>query len=183
LTLDDRFQAADFDGRTGRRGEEVDLLYVSAHGELDSSIYRAVLQSSEWEPFVTGFGKSGPCVAIFDTCWLVDPADMSWRTAIQNGAGPALRVVLGYATPATVSKGPATRGRAFVDNLLRGDGLSSAWLKAVHQSGPRGDRGVAVGLGDSEADANAALDAKFDEIPLTPMPAGSARETVVRYCH
>jgi len=178
LGVDEHLDAADFDGARASRGEDVDILYVATHGEYHSPDFRAILHATQWEPFASGLGQVRPTVAIFDACWLVDPA--GWLTAMANGIGPALRLVLGYATPASMGKGPALRGHAFADNLAAGDGVADAWLKAVHDQRVPKDRAVAIGFGDSDLEATRALDATLADLPL---PAQQPLRLRWRYCH
>src|SRR5437899_2205099 len=50
LACDEGFEAADFDGTRNRVADDVDLLYVAAHGELRRQIFQLVLYASDWQP-------------------------------------------------------------------------------------------------------------------------------------
>jgi hypothetical protein len=73
LSCDEGFEADDFDGTRQTVPDEVDLLYVAAHGELRSHVFDLVLHDSAWQPSSNGLdGSGGPRIVVFDACNLVD---------------------------------------------------------------------------------------------------------------
>ncbi|EFG78421.1 hypothetical protein HMPREF0591_1664 [Mycobacterium parascrofulaceum ATCC BAA-614] len=174
FTFDERLTARDLDGTANAIADSIDLLYVASHGEYSrgSSTYKFILHSGEWLVPSGNFGAAGPSVAVFDTCDLIDLADPQWHKAWRT-AGPQLRLVLGFASPATSALDSTLRGQDFADSILAGDPIGPAWLRAVHaNSYPGRDRAIAIGLGDDPADADWALhEMRISHLP-TPRSAG-----------
>lgn len=181
LACDEAFDAANFDGsRGGQAADGLDLLYIAAHGELRRQVFTAVLHASEWEPSAGGLdGASGPRVAVFDACNLVDLSDAGWPTPWEAATRPRLRLVCGFASNATVGKGPTERGREFAALIAANHSVAGAWLRAVvaHSSWLQPDTAVVLGFGADAADANAVLDASL--VDLLAFPALTGPATVV----
>lgn len=142
------------------------LFYLCCHGELDANVYRVVLETSDWTPTV-----SAPrCrVLVCDTCHLVNLAASTWQCDLaSSGVGREVRLLLGFASKATVSKSSAKRGSLFAEYLARGDAVSDAWIQAVHDSmqliWSDGDTPIAIALGDSPAEAAAVLQADWAQL-------------------
>jgi hypothetical protein len=159
LVFDERLEVADLDASAHALAESADLLYISTHGECRGGTYRAILHAADWEPSRSGLGNERPLFAVFDTCDLVDPDDENWQAPwTEEDVGRALRLILGFASPATVSPETSARGAAFAQNLAAGQPVARAWLSAVHDTGfPGTDVGIAIALGDDEADAESVL--------------------------
>jgi len=157
LRFDEGLTLADLDGTTTALASAVDFFYVSSHGTCSSSQYKLILHSGEWPVSGADLGNLGPAVATFDTCDLVDLTDANWQAPWQT-AGLSLRLLLGFASPATVAENSTLRGREFTAKILAGDPIGPAWLQAVHQNGyPNTDQAIALGFGDDQADADWAL--------------------------
>lgn len=163
---------------------DVDILYVTTHGIFRRNGYEAMLTSSlptsrSWAPNVTGIGYSGPKVAIFDTCWLIDPSQ-PWRLLWQNNLGPKLRIMLGFTGPAAIDRGSATRGGAFALNLANGRTFADAWLDSVtHTTTSQYKKAIAIGIGDAKEDARSTL----EKASLTNLPdprTGSPAQFAIR---
>jgi hypothetical protein len=183
LTCDESFEAADFDGTRGQLADGVDVLYVAGHGEFRQHRFELILHDSGWEPSTQGLdGASGPRIAVFDACNLVDLNDSVWKATWQACTRPRLRLVCGFGSNATVGKGTTERGREFAECIDADEPVSKAWLQSVvnHSSWLQRDTAVAIGLGDDDADAKAALDATLDELlampDLTTVPTAVARK-------
>lgn len=181
LRFDDKVSAADLDGASSQLATDVDILYVSSHGATDSSGYRVVLHSGEWRPVLGGLGHENPAVIVFDTCDLVDLSDPTWASLWEHSTvGKALRIVLGFSSPATVSQATSIRGLAFVDNLERGDTFADAWMGAIYSTRYQGtDIPVVLGFGDDQHDAHSALNNA--SLSAMPGPRMQTIPTVVRY--
>ena len=169
MRFDEGLRAPDLDGTTDRISDGVDLLYVSTHGECRKSEYQAILYDANWRPCANGFGDSGPSVAVFETCDLIKLADADWHKPWVASAGPSLRLLLGFASLATIEQVSTKRGRLFAERILSGAPIGAAWLEAVHSTGFTGlDIGVAIGFGDSASDADWALHRlRLDDLPAT----------------
>lgn len=181
LRFDDNFETSSLDGSTDALAQTVDLLYVTSHGTNNSSGYRAILHGSDWKPALSGFGSERPTVVVFDTCDLLDGSDPAWSKPWEvSSVGLALRLVLGFSTPATIGQATSIRGRAFVQNLVAGHSFVDAWTGAVIPTSYQGtDQPVAIAFGDSSADASSVL----SSASLTSMPAPRtvAVPTVIRF--
>jgi hypothetical protein len=176
MRFDDDLRVDDLDGTVGSLATSVDVLYLAAHGSARNGIYRASLHDDDWTPAEMGLGSEAPAVAVFDTCDLVDLGNPRWHAEWSKpSVGRALRLVLGFASQATVSPDTTRRGAAFARNLAVGIPLASAWLRAVHDTGFAGlDVGIAIALGDDAADAERVLrEATLDALP-GPRMVGSA---------
>jgi hypothetical protein len=169
LATDERFQAGDFDGSGPTRMDGLDLLYVGAHGRLVGDDFELLLHADEWRPADGGLDGAGPRVAVFDACDLVDLANPSWKGPWEAVARPRLRLVLGFASKATVDKGATLRGAEFAERITAGQGVASAWIAAVHSQSQHGrDRPVALAFGQDAADAQAVLGADLQTILAMP---------------
>jgi hypothetical protein len=160
LVCDDILQLADLDGTTRTLQDSVDVLYVMTHGTFSGTGYDVYLHAANWLPGTTGIGNANLTVAIFDTCELIDSASIAqWQTTWGNaGLGVNLRLLLGFDGSAVIDRGSAARGKAFADNLLGGSTFADAWIKAVHSTTTsQYRRAVAIGVGDTPADAQSVL--------------------------
>ncbi len=167
VRFDEELQLEHLDGTAGRLTDDVDLLYVATHGYCSSG-YRVALRDADWAPCAGDFGASGPSVAVFDTCDLVNLNDPQWWQAWVSAAGRSLRLLLGFASPATVAHVSTQRGRAFAERILSGDAVARSWLRAVKDTVfPGLDVGIAVAFGDTAHDAEWAL----REMTLKDLPA------------
>jgi hypothetical protein len=177
LACDEGFEAAHFDGTQNQVADDLDLLYVAAHGELRRNVFQLVLHAGAWEPSSAGLdGSSGPRVAVFDACNLADLNDPDWPVPWEAVVRPRLRLVCGFASNATVGKGPTERGREFAELLEANEPVAGAWLHAVvtHSSWFPRDTAVVVGLGADKADANDVLDATLHDLLAMPDLTGPA---------
>ncbi len=169
VATDERFRAGDFDGSGAVRTAGLDVLYVGAHGRLVGDEFELLLHADEWRPADGGLDVEGPRVVVFDACDLVDLASPTWKAPWEAAVRPRLRLVLGFASKATVSKGTTTRGAELADRLAAGQAVASAWIAAVHSQSPHGgDRPVALAFGDDAADAKAVLGADLTTVLAMP---------------
>jgi hypothetical protein len=175
VLIDERWDVQDFDGKRATLQDSVDVLYVCTHGQTGTGGYRALLHGADWEPFVTGIGNgTGPWVAVFDTCDLIDLTDPRLAGSGSWTVGNSLRLLLGFASLATVDTGPSVRGRAFVDKMSAGLPVADAWLQAVHSTGFSGlDRAIAIAFGNDPLDAHTVLDTATLASPLSARTAAS----------
>jgi hypothetical protein len=183
LRFDEALVAADLDGTSGQLAESVEFFYCASHGEYKTPSYSLILHDADWKPCAKGLGTSRLAVAVFDTCDLLDLNDPVWPNQWVSSAGLHLRLLLGFASPATVATDSTARGRAFANKIIAGDPIGSAWLEAVHGTAYAGaDLGVAIGFGDDPADADWALhNMKLADLPR---PRKSSRPvTQVEACH
>jgi hypothetical protein len=165
----------DASGLTGTQSlaAGVDLLYVASHGVLSPSGYNLALHAADWPLLTSSFGDPGPAVVVFDTCDLVDTRRATWMDDWRDaGVGRALRLILGFSSPATVSQQASLRGMAFASGLGTLT-ISDAWLNAVQTTRYVGtDKPVALAFGDDDADAQSVLDTAT--IGSIPGPRSSA---------
>jgi hypothetical protein len=184
LRFDESLVSADLNGNSKQLAESVDLVYFSSHGEYKAHSYSLILHGSEWKPCDQGLGADSLSVAVFDTCDLLDLNDSAWHNAWVSSVGPHFRLLLGFASPATVATDSTARGKAFAEKIIRGDPLGPAWLQAVHGTAYAGaDLGVAIGFGDDSADADWALhDMTLADLPR-PRKSSSTPITLVEACH
>ncbi|MFI5697738.1 hypothetical protein ACIA58_38130 [Kribbella sp. NPDC051586] len=109
VTFDENLVDQDLDH--GGDAQQVDILYVATHRLNGASGYELGLHADDWPVLAGGFGDRGPVIVVFDCCDLADPAvidwDRVWRT---DKIGPQLRLVLGFASPASVSRQASIRG-------------------------------------------------------------------------
>lgn len=174
MATDERFRAADFDGSGPVRSANLDFLYVGAHGRLNGDDFELLLHADEWRPADGGLDGEGPRVVVFDACDLVDLTSPTWRAPWEAVARPRLRLVLGFASKATVTKGTTTRGAELADRLAAGQAVATAWIAAVHSQSPHGgDRPVALAFGDDAVDAKAVLGADLTTILAMPPLQGA----------
>ena len=181
LRFDESVDACDFDGTQAALAEHVDVLYIATHGSNNAAGYRTILHGSDWEPALGGFGPNGPSVVIFDTCDLVSLSNRNWNVPWEvPTVGRALRLVLGFSTPATVGQATSVRGRGFVQNLLAGDTFVDAWMGCIVGTSYQGtDQPVAIAFGDSATDARTVLvSARLNNIPGA---RGNTIPTTLRY--
>src|SRR4029077_1854112 len=159
LYCDEEFQLKNLDGSARRLQDSVDILYVMTHGEFTANSYRVVLNKEHWLPSVTGIGDQRLSVVIFDTCYLIDPAQ-DWSKAWQAKIGPNLRLIHGFEGPAAIDNGTALRGSAFATGLVGGKTFADAWKDAVHSmvaTRSQYSKGITIGIGDDEQDADDVL--------------------------
>jgi hypothetical protein len=176
MRFDEGLRAQDLDGTNAHVTDAIDFLYLSTHGECRRSQYQAILRDANWRPCESGFGGAGPSIAVFDTCDLVSLTDADWWKPWAASVGPSLRLLLGFGSPATIEQVSTKRGRAFAEEIVSGAPIGPAWIRAVHETGYVGlDVGVAIGFGDSTADANWAL----RNLTLNDLPAKRKTPTVM----
>jgi hypothetical protein len=183
LRFDESLVAADLDGTSDVLAESVDFFYCASHGEYKKHSYSMILHDSDWKPCFNGLGRDRLAVAVFDTCDLLDPSDPMWPNEWESNVGLHLRLLLGFASPATVATDSTARGKAFANKIISGDPIGPAWLEAVHGTAYAGaDLAVAIGFGDDQADADWALhDMKLSDLPC---PRKSSRPvTSAEVCH
>jgi hypothetical protein len=175
LLVDESWDVQDFNGKRAALQDSVDVLYVCTHGQKATGSYRAVLHGADWEPFVTGIGNgTGPWIAVFDTCDLIDLSDPRLTGRGSWMVGKSLRLLLGFASLATVDTGPSVRGRAFAANMTAGLAVADAWLQAVHSTGfPGLDRAIAIAFGDDPSDARTVLDSATLASPVSARTAAT----------
>jgi hypothetical protein len=184
LRFDEALLPADLDGSPNQLAESVDLVYFASHGEYRAHSYSLILHGSDWKPCAKGLGTSSLSVAVFDTCDLLDLNDPAWNDPWVSSVGLHLRLLLGFASPATVATDSTARGKAFAAKIISGDPLGPAWLEAVHGTAYAGaDLGVAIGFGDDAADADWALHRMtLADLPR-PRNSSSPPVTLVEACH
>jgi hypothetical protein len=176
LRFDEALVHGDLDGTDGQLAESADLVYFASHGEYKAHGYSLLLHESDWKPCSTGLGTGSLSVAVFDTCDLVDLNDSSWRNDWISSVGTHLRLLLGFASPATVATDSTIRGKAFAEKIIAGEPLGHAWLRAVHDTAYAGaDVGVAIGFGTDTPDAQWAL----HEMTLAHLPSPRIRNSPV----
>jgi hypothetical protein len=183
IRFDESLIARDLDGTSGQIAESGEFFYCASHGEYRSSSYSVILHSADWNPCTRGLGLNRLAVAVFDTCDLLDLNDPTWSNSWTASVGVHLRLLLGFASPATVAEDSTIRGRAFASKIIQGDPIGPAWLEAVHSTAYPGiDLAVAVGFGDDPQDARWALqDMKLADLPR---PRKASRPvTEVEVCH
>lgn len=183
LRFDEALTASDLDGTTDALAGAVDFFYVASHGTCATpGQYKLILHSGEWAVSGADLGSSGPSVATFDTCDLVDLTDPGWVSPWLT-AGPSLRLLLGFASPATVAQNSTLRGLEFATKILAGDPVAPSWLQAVHQNSYAGtDLAVAIAFGDDIADADWALhDMTLADLPSPRLPGTPTASAEV--CH
>lgn len=121
-----------------------DVLYISAHGEQSRDGFRLILHRDHWLPALGGLdGATAPRIVAFDACQLI--AGDGWRTSWSAAHRPSLRLVLGFASPATVGRAQGERGRAFARLMAEGEPVVTSWLVAVRRHAGH-DRDVPVAL-------------------------------------
>jgi hypothetical protein len=162
LSCDESLELTDFSTAQTRYGsqrihESADIFYLMTHGLFDANGYRACLCDKDWWPSATGLGNGNTVVAVFDTCFLIDSA-LKWQ-AIWGAAslGPTLRLMLGFDNLAGADRGTALRGRAFAENLLKGQTFVDAWFAAVSATTPLYNKAIAIGIGETPGDASSVL--------------------------
>ncbi len=162
MTFDEELMVDQLDGSKARIQENSDVIYFSTHGGYSHGRYRVYLKRGEWFPTQVALGQKGPAIAVFDTCDLVDLSDANWSKEWQGShIGPALRLVLGFASLASDCDGSSSRGARFAKHMIAGKPVVEAWLTAVHSTAfdhDTYDRGFAIALGDDPQDARDTLD-------------------------
>ncbi len=183
LRFDEGLIPADLDGTSDQLAESVEFFYCASHGEYKSPSYSLILHNADWKPCAKGLGTKTLAVAVFDTCDLVDLSDPAWPNPWISSAGRHLRLLLGFASPATVATDSTARGKAFASKIISGDPIGPAWLEAVHGTAYAGaDLGVAIGFGDDAVDADWALHSmKLADLPCPRK--SSPPVTQVEACH
>jgi hypothetical protein len=183
VVCDEPLEVADFDGTRRRLQDNVDLLYLLSHGSFSAVGYDALLHSADWAPRATGIGQARLSVVVFDTCELIKTAAIPNWQAVWGAAnlGTSLRLLLGFDGTAALDRKSAERGQAFAENLLAGSTFADAWITAVRRHvRSQYRRAVAIGVGDTIPDAQAAL----NTASLSAMPAartGTALNFKERY--
>jgi hypothetical protein len=139
--------------------QQVDLLYLSTHGMAGAGGFELCLHMLDRSLLAGGFGDDGPAIVVLDCCDLVDLTVGGWdKTWATGKLGKELRLVLGFSTPASVTRQDSVRGTAFVDELAKSP-VTDAWFAAIQNTSRVGlDQPVAIALGDSPADAQNVLD-------------------------
>lgn len=174
LVCDEMLGLADFNGTKQPLQDRAQILYLMTHGHFMGTGYDVYLHSTNWSPGVTGIGQSKLAVAIFDTCELIDSKRLVHWQSIWSGArlGLQLRVLLGFDGPAVIDQTSALRASAFAENLVNGSTFADSWIAAVAKTCGHSQyrNAVAIGIGDTLTDAQAAL----DSASLASMP--SARQ-------
>jgi hypothetical protein len=158
LACDEELRLSDVDGTQRTLQDNVDILYVTSHGRFMPGGYQALFHGADWMPLNTGIGKARLVVAVFDTCFLID-GSRNWQ-ALWSSAnlGPSLRLLLGFDGLAAMDRPAALRGMAFAENILNGKTFADAWIQAVHSTTTsQYSKAVAIGIGDSLADAQSVL--------------------------
>ena len=184
LRFDEELVHEDLDGTSGKIGESADLVYFASHGEYKAHGYSLALHDADWQPCAKGLGTGSLSVAVFDTCDLVDLNDTSWRDAWISSVGAHLRLLLGFASPATVAPDSTVRGKAFAEEIIAGNPIGHAWLDAVHENAyPGADVAVAIAFGVDTADAQWALrEMTLGDLPC-PRSSPSPIVTAEAVCH
>lgn len=152
-----------------------DFVWITTHGEFTDGGYQFDLHSEDISFGDAYIGRcGGPSVLILDTCDAIDTCRPNWRQRWAESAGPNLRIVLGFSTPATVSEVTSVRGRAFARRLLAGDSIVDAWVdSATNTTYPGTDHAIAFAIGDSRDDAITLLrEATLSSLP--PPRTGSS---------
>ena len=168
IGLDEALRLSDLCA-TPTDGPAADLLYLCGHGEYRAGHFTFVLHDDEWSPAAQGLVWPGPSVAVFDAGNLVDFDDAGWREALlDSGVGAGLRLLLGYASLATGSRGGGLRGAEFARRLREGEPIASAWCRAVHATAPsEHDVAIAIAFGATKGSARRLLDtARLEDLPL-----------------
>jgi|ERR1700723_593346 len=175
LYCDEDLRLADLDGSARTLQNEVDILYITTHGSFAPAGYEAFLDTQNWSPGVTGIGSSKLSVALFDTCELID-GTQNWQTIWSSAKlGRNLRVLLGFDGLAAIDRGSAGRGAAFADNLVNGQTFADAWINAVRStSSSQFSKAVAIGIGDTQADAKSVLTTSTLNSPPGPRTGSQA---------
>jgi hypothetical protein len=180
LSCDDLLEVKD----VGKDAQAVDIFYIMAHGTFDQAGYSVLLHAADWQPAVAGLGGAPRLtVAIFDTCKLLDSARVpNWRAVwAVAGIGPHLRLLLGFDGPAVIDRESALRGLAFAEDILAGVPFARAWVGAVAKTCGHSQyrRAVAIGIGNSPADAQVILDTA--SLANMPGPRGPGLHMEARY--
>jgi len=151
--------------------ETATIFYITTHGIFDTTGYRACLNTADWFPNFSGIVGQSVVVAVFDTCFLID-STLSWRNIwASTNFGTSLRLLLGFDNLAELGRGNAWRGYAFAENLINGQTFVDAWFAAVATNTVVSNKAIAIGIGDSQTDAQHVL----STASLAAMPA--ARST------
>jgi len=158
--------------------QDIAIFYVCTHGRIQQSQYQAALHDRYWQPSPADFGANGPKVLVLDTCHGADrtpPFRNFWGTALQ---GTSVRLLLACEGPIVIDTPSTERGYAFADNIVQENtSIADAWLRAVRSTSSTGtSRPVAIGLGDTAAEATTMLSLTFHDLrsaakrpsPLSP---------------
>ena len=185
VVCDEPLEVADFDGTRRRLQDSVDLLYILSHGAFSGASYDALLHLADWSPGTAGIGQTRLRVSVFDTCELIKTAAIPNWQATWGAAklGTSLRVLLGFDGTTVIDRGSAERGKAFAENLLAGSTFADAWITAVSRHvKSQYRRAVAIGVGDTVADAQAVLNtASLTALPKARASAGAGLNFKEKY--
>ncbi|MEV6236619.1 DUF6345 domain-containing protein [Lentzea sp. NPDC051838] len=167
LKFDEGLAISELDGTNNALASNVDFFYVASHGTCATPPqYKLILHGGEWPITGADLGVNGPSVATFDTCDLVDLKHARWKAPWET-AGAQLRLLLGFASAATVAENSTRRGLEFSQKIIAGDPIAQAWLQAVHHNSYQGtDLGIAIAFGDSDKDVDWVLyDMTLGDLP------------------
>ncbi len=156
-----------------KAGQEAALVYLCTHGKCPASGYEAYLNRGTWKPGKTRFNKELPIVMVLDTCNLIEGAhgwETGWANALRGGS---VRLLLGFMGLTSIDPGSSLRGKAFAENLVSQKKMSyaDAWIDAVRTQAVTENRhAIAIGVGDSPADAEEMLHLTLDGTSSIPRP-------------
>ena len=153
-----------------------DIAYFSSHGRMDGNrTYQLRLRRGEWAP--DGSAQTGgPRVLVLDTCNVTTSQVQAHHSAWVAQGRPTPAIVLGFVGAATDGYSASMRGRAFAEHLVAGSTFKESWFNAIRDTQPprRRDEAIAIGFGDTQADAQNTL----DTASLANLPA----RTVSDFC-
>ena len=132
------------------------ITWITCHGEFGWHGYQFDLHAADAPIASLGLGHTGPgpTVLVLDTCYAVDFGYPGWESIWVNSLWPGVRLVLGFASPATIAESTSLRGRTFAELVLSGKALAEAWISAVTEdSYATADVAVAIGFGTTVDDA------------------------------
>jgi hypothetical protein len=158
----------DADLGPGGGAQQVDILYVATHGMTSAAGFELALHGNDWSLLSGGLGTAGPAIVIFDACNLADPSVAGWETTWRTDQlGTEVRLILGFSSPASVSKQTSIRGTAFAQELYNKLPVTDAWFASIQNTTYVGtDQPLAIALGDDDADAKNVLDhLRIDALP------------------
>ena len=146
--------------------QDIAIFYICTHGRVHKSQYEAALHDRFWQPSPSDFGTHGPKVLVLDTCHGADitpPFQKFWEAAL---LGTSVRLLLACQGTVATDIVSTERGYAFADNLAQRDtSIADAWLRAVRSTSSTGaSHPVAIGSGDSPAEANSMLSLTFHQL-------------------
>jgi hypothetical protein len=154
LNCDEELTLADV---TPAAVDNVDMLYVMSHGTFGASGYSVMLEAADWFPTIAGLGDKRLSVVVFDTCEMIK-GGQNWQQPWAGKIGKSVKLLLGFDGLAAIDRASSLRGKAFADNLLNGDTFAAAWTSAVRATTiSQFSKAVAIGVGDTAADAQAVI--------------------------